>query len=190
LVHCVPASPQNVPSGSWFVWQVPDPLQVSGLSHCVSVPLPHGVPEGWKPLSWQMPPRQVSWFSQTPGVPQNVPFAWWLTWQVPRPSQVSASSQELDEVSPQELPAARFVKTHEEPLKESSVQSFWSSQTTVKSPSSIAVVIVPRSRPPSGCRWRSAGRRSRRPSRRCRRSGGCPRSASRRRPRSARVPAS
>jgi hypothetical protein len=51
----VPLS-QTVPGGSWLGWQVPDPLQVSGLVQAVSDGLPHAVPDGSKQLSllsWQ-----------------------------------------------------------------------------------------------------------------------------------------
>src|SRR5439155_972729 len=63
LQHSVPASPQLVPAATWFGRQVPEPLQVSGLSHCPDEGSPHGVSDLLNPLSWQAPElSQVSWF--------------------------------------------------------------------------------------------------------------------------------
>src|SRR5262249_55968268 len=79
FVQSVPASPQFVPSGLWFDWQDPAPLQVSALSQAPDVPSPQAVPEGLNPLSWQAPARQVSWFVHSvPASPQFVPSAAWL----------------------------------------------------------------------------------------------------------------
>jgi hypothetical protein len=80
-------------TGSSFGWQAPAPLQVSGLVHSVSEALPQAVLAALKPLSWQVPARQVSWLVHwVPASPQLVPSATWLVWQVPLPLQVSALS--------------------------------------------------------------------------------------------------
>ena len=107
FVHCVPASPQEVPSATWFSWQVPDPLQVSAASHWPLDELPQAVPALLNPLSWQAPEEQVSWFVHSvPESPQEVPLATWFRWQVPDPLQVSAASDwALDEL-PQVVPEA------------------------------------------------------------------------------------
>src|SRR5436309_297609 len=85
LTHSVPASPQLVPAATWLGRQVPEPLQVSALSHCPDEGSPHAVPAVLNPLSWQAPDlSQVSWF--TPSLPASdllVPAATWLGWQVP-----------------------------------------------------------------------------------------------------------
>src|SRR3989449_6419609 len=62
LTHSVPASPQLVPAAMWLGRQVPEPLQVSGLSHCPDEGSPHAVPTDLNPLSWQAPGlSQESW---------------------------------------------------------------------------------------------------------------------------------
>jgi len=48
------AEPQEVPLEAWLLWQVPLPLQVSGLVQALLVLLPHDVPdEAW--LALQVP---------------------------------------------------------------------------------------------------------------------------------------
>jgi hypothetical protein len=60
-VHALP-SLQTVPSATWFVRQVPDPLHVSALSHDPLDGSPHAVPAVWKPSAGQAPddPVQLS----------------------------------------------------------------------------------------------------------------------------------
>ena len=108
LTHSVPASPQSVPAATWLDWQVPEPLQVSGESHCPDEGSPHAVPEVLKPLSWQAPElSQVSWLTHSvPASPQLVPAATWLGWQVPEPLQVSGESHCPEEGSPHAVPEA------------------------------------------------------------------------------------
>src|SRR2546428_730039 len=55
LTHSVPASPQLVPAATWLGWQVPEPLQGSGLSHWPDEGSPNGRPDALNPLSWQAP---------------------------------------------------------------------------------------------------------------------------------------
>src|SRR5207247_10992961 len=97
------ASPQLFPAAMWLRWQVPEPLQVSAVSHCPDEGSPHAVPEALNPLSWQAPElSQVSWFVHSvPASPQLVPAARWLGWQAPEPLQVSAESLWPDAGSPQ-----------------------------------------------------------------------------------------
>src|SRR5213594_4106951 len=106
LTHSVPASPQVVPAVTWLDWQIPEPLQVSGESHCPDEESPHAVPELLNPLSWQAPElSQVSWFVHSvPASPQSVPAATWLGWQVPEPLQVSGESHWPAEGSPHAVP--------------------------------------------------------------------------------------
>ena len=94
LMQSVPASPQLVPTATWLGWQVPEPLQVSGESHCPDEGSPHAVSAVLKPLSWQAPElSQVSWFVHSvPASPQLVPAATWLGSQVPLPLHVSGLS--------------------------------------------------------------------------------------------------
>jgi hypothetical protein len=107
FVHCVPASPQFVPSATLLAWQAPDPLQVSALSQAPLAALPQAVPAGWKPLSTQEPPKQLSWFVHcVPASPQALPFAALFVWQAPAPSQVSGLSHAVSELLPQAVPAA------------------------------------------------------------------------------------
>src|SRR3989442_3545663 len=87
-------------------WQVPEPLQVSALSHWPDEGSPQAVPADLNPLSWQAPElSQVSWFVHSvPASPQLVPAAMWLGWQVPEPLQVSGLSHWPDDGSPPAVP--------------------------------------------------------------------------------------
>src|SRR6185436_17722339 len=92
-------SPHETPEATGFGEQPPTPLQLSAPSHSVTDGSPHAVPADTKPLSEQPPePSQVSWFTQaSPASPQADPFAAWLTWQAPVPSQVSGSSHSVSD---------------------------------------------------------------------------------------------
>src|SRR5204863_61912 len=144
LVHWVPVSPQSVPSAALFAWQVPLPLQVSAAVQALEVGSPHAVPAVLKPWSWQPPARQASclvlW---VPASPQNVPSEATFAWQTPAPSQLSGALQALLDGSPHAVPAMLFVWTQALPLNESFVHGLPSLQSTVKSPSSRAVVMAP-----------------------------------------------
>src|SRR5438093_1000997 len=107
LTHSVPASPQLVPAATWLGRQVPEPLQVSALSHWPDEGSPHAVPAALNPLSWQAPElSQVSWLTHSlPASPQLVPAVTWFGRQVPEPLQVSAESHWPDDESPQAVPA-------------------------------------------------------------------------------------
>src|SRR6185436_10428803 len=62
-VQVLASAVQLVPDGSLFVWQLPDPSHVSGLSQSVFEGLPHVVPEG-SGFCWQFPdPSHVSGLS-------------------------------------------------------------------------------------------------------------------------------
>jgi hypothetical protein len=88
-------------------WQTPEPLHVSAASQAPVAGVPHAVPAGWNPLSWQAPERHVSWFVHAvPALPQLVPSATWLTWQTPVPLQESAASHAPDAELPHAVPAA------------------------------------------------------------------------------------
>ena len=45
-MHADPASPQLIPSDTWFGWQIPAPLQVSALSQEPLDGSPQAVPAG------------------------------------------------------------------------------------------------------------------------------------------------
>ena len=75
-MHCVPASPQDVPFATLFARQVPAASHVSGAVHASFVALPQAVPAAFRPLSTHAPDWQVSGTRQsTPASAQTVPFA-------------------------------------------------------------------------------------------------------------------
>src|SRR6185503_13917001 len=85
-------SGQAVPGSSKLLAQTPAPLQVSGLSHAVSLALPQAVPAG-STLFVQAPaPLHVSglWHAVSLASPQAVPRSAMLFWHTPAPLQVSA----------------------------------------------------------------------------------------------------
>src|SRR5947208_1575266 len=127
LVHSASASPQLVPTSSWWGKHAAEmPLQVSGLSHCVALGLPQAVVLALKPLSVQLPlPSHLSWLVHSASAsPQLVPAASWFVWQVPLPSQVSALSHALVLLLPQAVPAAVGGLEHR-PVLVSQVPATW-----------------------------------------------------------------
>jgi hypothetical protein len=96
----------TVVPGSLFTKQVPVPLQVSGLSHTVSLGSPQGVPAGSFASAEQAPaPSQKSSTSQSPvSARQLVVLGSLLAKQFPAPSQVSGLSHTVSAALPQETP--------------------------------------------------------------------------------------
>jgi hypothetical protein len=97
---------QGAPEGARLLAHAPAPSQASAWSQSESAGLPQAVPADWKPLSWQSPPRQVSWFVQVvPASPQSAPSATWFVLHDPAPSHASGLSQDDVDPSPQAVPA-------------------------------------------------------------------------------------
>jgi hypothetical protein len=90
---------------SWFTWQTPLALQVSGLSHTVSEESPQAVPAFALRSAGQVPSaEQFSGKSQTPPARHSTLVDSWFTWQTPLALQVSGLSHTVSEESPQAKP--------------------------------------------------------------------------------------
>jgi len=103
--------------GSLFDRQVPEPLQVSGLSQTVSLELPQAVAAGLNPSAGQEPaPSQLSATSQSPAAARHTVVVGALfAKQVPVASQVSGALQVVEVGSPQPVPLGSNTSAGQEP---------------------------------------------------------------------------